>query len=57
MKPKQFLKYLKEQGVLVEQGGIHIHLSLNGNKTQLTRSSKDIDNVKMNKIKKQLGIQ
>lgn len=56
MKPKQFLKYLKEQGVLVEQGTKHYQLTLNNNKTQLTRSSKDVPNATISRIKKALEI-
>ncbi|MFD0965832.1 mRNA interferase [Seminibacterium arietis] len=54
MKPKQFLKYLQDNGVLIEQGKKHYQLSLNGNKTQLTRSSRDIPNATISRIKKTL---
>lgn len=57
MKPKQFLKYLQEQGVTVEQGTKHYQLSRNNHKTQLTRSSKDIPNPTISRIKKALEIQ
>ncbi|NBI40182.1 mRNA interferase [[Haemophilus] felis] len=56
MKPRQFLKYLKEQGVIVEQGTKHYQLSRNNKKTQLTRSSKDIPNETISRIKKTLEI-
>ncbi|HHV6870854.1 TPA: mRNA interferase [Haemophilus influenzae] len=57
MKPKQFLKYLQSQGVEIQQGKKHYRLYRNGKNTQLTRSSKDIAEATISKIKKQLDIQ
>ncbi|HHF1669507.1 TPA: mRNA interferase [Haemophilus influenzae] len=57
MKPKQFLKYLQNQGVEIQQGTKHYRLYRNGKNTQFTRSSKDIAEATISKIKKQLDIQ
>lgn len=57
MKPKQFLKYLKSQGVEVTERTKHYKLSKGNLETGLTRSSSDVPNSTMARIKKKLEIQ